>query len=204
MKDQKVRVLIAEDDYLVREELKRALRKLSCELVGEANNGAEALQMVQELKPDIVLMDIKMPIMDGLEATALIQDKCPTPVVILTAYETQTLVEQSSEAGVAAYLTKPPDSSEIQRAITIALARHNDMVELRKVNLELSKALKEIKTLRGILPMCCVCGLIRDDTGVEPGMGAWMKVDTFVHRKTDAKVSHGYCPKCFEKAMEGL
>ena len=69
---------------------------------------------------------------------------------------------------------------------------------------ELQKALAEIKTLRGILPMCCVCGLIRDDNGVEQGKGEWMKVDKYVHQKTDAKVSHSYCPNCYEKAMEDL
>ena len=67
---------------------------------------------------------------------------------------------------------------------------------------ELQKALTEIKTLRGILPVCCVCGLIRDDTGVEYGKGEWMKIDKFVHLKTDAEISHNYCPKCYKKAME--
>jgi hypothetical protein len=62
-------------------------------------------------------------------------------------------------------------------------------------------ALAEIKTLRGILPVCCVCGLIRDDTGVERGKGEWMKVDKFVIQKTDVQVSHTYCPLCYKKAM---
>ena len=66
------------------------------------------------------------------------------------------------------------------------------------------KAEKEIKTLKGILPVCCVCGLIRDDTGTEHGKGEWMKVDKFVTQKTDAQVSHSYCPKCHVKAMEDL
>jgi len=74
--------------------------------------------------------------------------------------------------------------------------------EREKLIQELQNALKEIKTLRGILPFCCVCGLIRDDTGVEQGKGEWMKVDKFVVQKTDAQVSHTYCPNCYEKAME--
>ncbi len=76
--------------------------------------------------------------------------------------------------------------------------------EREKLIKELQKALAEIKTLRGILPVCCVCGLIRDDTGVEQGKGEWMKVDKFVIQKTDAQVSHSYCPKCHKKAMEDL
>lgn len=67
---------------------------------------------------------------------------------------------------------------------------------------ELEFALSEIKVLRGILPVCCVCGLIRDDTGAGHGKGEWIKVDKFVVEKTNAQVSHSYCPKCYEKAME--
>ena len=82
--------------------------------------------------------------------------------------------------------------------------RKKEQKKKEELILELQKALAEIKTLRGILPMCCVCGLIRDDTGVEQGKGEWVKVDKFVHQKTEAKVSHSYCPKCYEKAMEDL
>ena len=64
--------------------------------------------------------------------------------------------------------------------------------------------MSEIKTLRGILPVCCVCGLIRDDTGVEKGKGEWMKVDQFVIQNTEAEVSHTYCPKCYTTAMEDI
>jgi PAS domain S-box-containing protein len=74
--------------------------------------------------------------------------------------------------------------------------------EKEKLIKKLKKALDEIKTLRGILPVCCVCGLIRDDTGVEQGQGEWMKADKFITEKTDAQLSHSYCPNCYEKAME--
>lgn len=190
--ERPVRLLIAEDDYLVREELKRSLKKIACELVGEANNGEVALQMVQELKPDIVLMDIKMPKMDGLEAAALIQEKCPTPVIILTAYETQALVEKSSEAGVAAYLTKPPDASEIRRAITIALARHDDLMKIRKLVWELQESQAEVKTLRGILPICSYCKNIRNDEGY------YERVETYLHKHSGVHFSHTICPSCLK------
>ena len=106
--ERKTRVLIAEDDYLVSESIKRALGKIGYELVGKASDGKEAVSMAIELRPDVVLMDIKMPEMDGLEAAQKIQECCPMPIVVLTAHEAQELVEKASAAGVGAYLTKPP------------------------------------------------------------------------------------------------
>lgn len=85
---------------------------------------------------------------------------------------------------------------------TVNKQLHEEIETRKKTETDLKKALAEIKTLQGILPICCVCGLIRDDTGVAPGKGEWMKVDKFVTQKTDAQVSHGYCPKCHAKAME--
>ena len=135
------RVLVAEDDYLVGEEIGRALKQIGYELVKDVSDGAEAVKMVCAIKPDVVLMDIKMPEMDGLEATRQIQERCPTPVVILTAHESQDLLDQASEAGVSAYLTKPPKPQAIDRAIIIAMARHGDLMELRRRNKELENAL---------------------------------------------------------------
>ncbi len=134
-KRQPTRVIVAEDDYLVCEAISCALEELEFELMDTARDGQEAVELVCSSKPDVVLMDIKMPEIDGLEATRRIQERCPTPVVVLTAYESQDLVREASEAGVSAYLTKPPKPPEIERAITVALARHNDLMELRRLKL---------------------------------------------------------------------
>jgi response regulator NasT len=97
-------------------------------VVGEAAHGLEAVEMPQSLRPDVVLMDIKMPVMDGIGATRLIYERCPTtPVVVLTAYETPELVERASAAGAGAYLVKPTEVREMERAITIAIARFGDI-----------------------------------------------------------------------------
>jgi len=128
---QDVRVLVAEDDYLVCEMIRGSLEEVGYTVVGEAANGFEAVEMTQSLQPDVVLMDIKMPDMDGIEATRLIYESCPTPVVVLTAYETSEFVIEASEAGVGAYLVKPPNVREMERAIVIAMARFGDMMELR-------------------------------------------------------------------------
>lgn len=140
MKHQKpVRVLVAEDDFLISEEIGRNLKKLGFDRVDVACNGQEAMEMTCSLRPDVVLMDIKMPIMDGLEATRRIQSACPTPVVILTAHESQALVEEAGKAGASAYLAKPPRADEIGRAITMAMARHEDLMTLRRQDRELNK-----------------------------------------------------------------
>lgn len=202
----RVRVLVAEDDYLVGEEIRRALDAIGYEHAGLASTGKEAVELVSVLRPDVVLMDIQMPELDGLEAARRIQRDHPTPVVVLTAHESQDLVDEAGKMGVAAYLTKPPRADDIERAVTIAMARHHDLVELRRLyaevemanlqvesqNRELEKALAEIKTLRGILPLCSFCKKIRNDEGF------WERVDVYFSTRTEAEISHGICPDCMK------
>ncbi|NJK98292.1 MAG: response regulator [Bacteroidales bacterium] len=147
MDRSKIKVLIAEDDFLIAEEISRALKNSGYTLSGIAPNGKKAVELTCSLKPDVVLMDIKMPRMDGLEASRLIQEQCPTPVVIITAHESHDLVEKASEAGITAYLTKPPKADEIERAITIALARHKDMLKSRQLIHELEESRHELHLL---------------------------------------------------------
>ncbi len=132
-----VRVLVVEDSHLITQLIRALLEKKGYTVIGEASNGLEAVDMTQSLRPDIVMMDIQMPDMDGIEAAREIYEKCPTPVVILTAYESSELVERASEAHVAAYLVKPPNAEEMERAIIIALSRFRDMMALRQRNQDL-------------------------------------------------------------------
>ena len=213
MDESRLNVLLAEDDYLVCDAVSAAITASGYRVCGTARDGKEAVALTVSEKPDVVLMDIQMPGMGGLEAARQIQDRCPTPVVILTAYESRELVAEATEAGVAAYLTKPPRADEIQRAVAIAVARHEDMCALRRMNAalekerrvvmevrdklairngELRKALNEIKTLRGILPVCCYCKKVRNDEGY------WEQVDAYIHKHTLAEISHGVCPGCLE------
>jgi len=134
---ERVRVLVVEDDYLVGETVRGLLEESGYVVVGEAGNGLEAVEMTQSLQPDVVLMDIEMPGMDGIEATRLIYERCPAPVVALTAHEAKELVVGASDAGVGAYLVKPPKLREMERAITIARARFDDMMKLRRLNADL-------------------------------------------------------------------
>lgn len=130
----KIRVLIAEDDFLVVNLTQAMLKQLGYEVVGAARDGQEAVEMVQQLQPDAVLMDINMPHMNGLEAAKQIYEKRPIAIVVLTALQSQELVERGASAGVGAYLTKPVDVETLDRALRIALARHQDLMELRSLH----------------------------------------------------------------------
>ncbi|MCB0222379.1 MAG: response regulator [Anaerolineae bacterium] len=166
-------------------------------IVGEAADGREAVDLTRTEQPDVVLMDIEMPYLNGIEAAAEIQQHCPTPVVILTAYDTPELIIKASEAGIGAYLRKPPHAKELQIAITVAMARFGDLMELDRLNealrlrnKELQAALDQIKTLKGLLPICAQCKKIRDDEGY------WHEVEVYIREHSDADFSHGICPSC--------
>ncbi len=155
MSQNMLNVLVAEDDYLVCEEIVRAIKKIGYNHAGTAINGEKAVEMTGEMKPDVVLMDIQMPKLDGLAAARLIQQQYPTPVVILTAHETRELVEQASHVGVGAYITKPPKPEEIERAVLIAIARHKDLTALKDLNKQLQNEVesrrKTEETLKNLL-----------------------------------------------------
>lgn len=186
-------VLIVDDDALVCNVIQSELESIGHQVIGRALDGRQAVELAQALHPDIVLMDIVMPDMDGLEATREIQQKCPCPVVLLTAYEDPALLIQASQVGAGAYLIKPPNGSELARTMAIALARFDDLKELRRLNAELRRAMAQIKTLKGLLPFCSYCKSIRDDKGY------WHRVDVYIRDHSEADLSHGVCPKCIKE-----
>lgn len=139
-----IRVVIAEDDFMIQELISRTVKGIGYKIAGTATDGEEAVRMVCSTKPDVVLMDIRMPKVDGLEASVQIQRDCPTPVVALTSYESEDLVEKASRVGIGAYLIKPPDAAAIERAVIIAMARHQDLMEIKKLIDRKDTLLKEI------------------------------------------------------------
>lgn len=183
-------ILIAEDESLVAEMIQGMLEEQGHTVVGVALDGNQAVSMTAALQPEAVLMDIQMPDCDGLEAAQRIAETCPTPVVVLTAFETPEMVDRASEAGVGAYLTKPPNSRELERALTIAKARFHDLMELRHINHRLTEALSAVRQLSGLLPICSNCKRIRD------GQGAWQELEAYIHRYSGAEFTHGICPDC--------
>ncbi len=192
------RVLVADDEFLISDVIQEILAESGYTVVGEAQDGRQAIELTQSLRPDVVVMDIKMPEMDGLEAARQIQEQCPTPIVLLTAHETREFVAGACAVGVGAYLAKPPERSELKRAITIAMARFEDMVDLRRLNEELKGALAKVKRLSGLLPICSSCKMIRDDDGF------WQDVAAYVRDHSEADFTHGICPDCLKELYRGV
>ena len=209
--DKKLRVVIAEDEYLILQDLEGTVRNAGYEPVGCAANGKQALELIATQMPDVAILDIKMPLMGGLEAARNIRDQFQIPVVIMTAYESSEFLDEAREAGVGAYLVKPPEVHRLQRAVALAVARHEDLMEQKRLNRELTATIEklqaakdEITELREFLPICCYCKDIRDDKGY------WHRVEEYIHTHLGSELTHGICPDCKkriwneEKAKGGL
>ena len=130
-------VVIAEDEAIVRLDLREILEEAGYEVAGEAGRGDEAVELVRTHVPDLVILDIKMPGMDGLEAASAISAIGSTAVLILTAFSQRDLVEQARDAGAIAYLVKPFEKTELLPAIEVALARHGELRALEAENAQL-------------------------------------------------------------------
>ncbi len=151
---QKLNILIADDEALIRLDLREMLSDAGHHIVGEAADGAQAVKLARELKPDFIIMDVKMPNMDGLEAAAIIGEENLAPVLLLTAYSQQDIVEKASKAGVSAYLVKPVREEQLFPAMEIAASRFNELQELNKELLDLKDSLETRKLVdraKGIL-----------------------------------------------------
>jgi AmiR/NasT family two-component response regulator len=148
------RVLIAEDEALIRLDLKEMLTEEGYDVVGEAGDGERAVALAEQLKPDLVILDVKMPKKDGIDAAAEITEAQIAPVVILTAFSQRDLIERATDAGAMAYLVKPFTKSDLLPAIELAVARYSEMVSLRAEVADITERLavrKIIDRAKGLL-----------------------------------------------------
>ena len=148
------RVLIAEDETIIRLDLRELLERSGFEVCAEARDGEEAVALARSEQPDVAIMDVKMPKLDGIEAARRILDERPIPIVMLTAYGQQELVSRAVEAGVFGYLVKPFREQDLLPAIETARARHDELAALREEAESLAEALaarKAIERAKGLL-----------------------------------------------------
>jgi len=149
-----MRILVAEDETIIRLDLKDLLERAGFEVVAEAKDGEEAVELARSEQPDLALLDVKMPRLDGIEAARRILDERPIPIVMLTAYGQQELVARAAEAGVFGYLVKPFREQDLLPAIHTARARHEELQALREEAESLQEALaarKVIERAKGLL-----------------------------------------------------
>ncbi len=151
---ERTRVIIADDESLIRMDLREMLTNQGYLVVGEVGDGRSAVNLARELRPDIVIMDIKMPDMDGIEAARVLTEEKIAPVLLLSAYSQQELVQRARQAGVAGYLVKPFRESDLPPAIEVALARFSEFRAMEREVNSLQDALetrKAVDRAKGIL-----------------------------------------------------
>ena len=149
-----VRILVAEDETIIRLDLVEMLQRAGLDVCAEARDGEEAVRLAREHEPDLAIMDVKMPNLDGIEAARRILDERPIPIVMLTAYGQDELVSRALEAGVFGYLVKPFREQDLLPAIRTARARHEELTALREQADSLAEALaarKAIERAKGLL-----------------------------------------------------
>ncbi|PTR32397.1 response regulator receiver and ANTAR domain protein [Rhodococcus sp. OK519] len=148
------RVVVAEDEALIRLDLVEMLREEGYDVVGEAGDGQRAVELAEELRPDLVIMDVKMPRRDGIDAASEIAAKRIAPVVILTAFSQRELVERARDAGAMAYIVKPFSKSDLVPAVELAASRFDEISLLEREVANLSERLetrKLIERAKGVL-----------------------------------------------------
>ena len=149
-----LRIVIADDEPIIRLDLRKTLENMGHQVVAEAGDGAKAVEVARDLKPDIVILDIKMPELDGIDAAKVITTEGIAPVLLLTAYSQKDLVDRAKDAGVFAYLVKPFKEADLLPAMEIAISRYEEFVELENEVSDLENKLdtrKAVDRAKGIL-----------------------------------------------------
>jgi two-component system, response regulator PdtaR len=178
------RVLLAEDEALIRMDLAEMLRDEGYDIVGEAGDGQEAVELAEQHKPDLVIMDVKMPRRDGIDAASEIASKRIAPIVVLTAFSQRDLVERARDAGAMAYLVKPFTVSDLIPAIELAVSRFSEITELEREVATLSERLETRKTVERAK------GLLQAKQGMtEPEAFKWIQRAAMDRRTTMKRVA---------------
>ena len=184
--DKPRRVLVAEDEALIRLDLAEMLREEGYEIVGEAGDGQEAVRLAEELTPDLVILDVKMPVLDGISAAEQIVKNRIAPVVMLTAFSQRELVERAVEAGAMAYLVKPFGKADLIPTIEVAVSR---AAQLKALETEVGDLTERLET-RKVVDRAK--GRLQADSGMsEPEAFRWIQKTSMDRRTTMRAVAEG-------------
>ncbi len=189
------RVIVAEDESLIRIDIVETLRDHGFEVVAEASDGEKAVALAEELRPDLVVMDVKMPLMDGISAAEILTKKKIAPVVLLTAFSQRELVERASEAGALAYVVKPFTPNDLIPAIDIALGRYAQIQALEDEVADMAERLETRKVLDRAK------GILNNTMGLtEPEAFRWIQKASMDRRLTMREVAQTVIDQLAERS----
>ena len=184
--DSRRRVVIAEDETLIRMDLAEMLGEEGYDVVGQAGDGARAIELAEELRPDLVIVDVKMPVLDGISAAERIAGQRIAPVVILTAFSQRELVERARDAGAMAYLVKPFTKSDLVPAIEMAVSRFSELDTLEREVADLNERLETRKAVDRAK------SVLQKELGIsEPDAFRWIQKTAMDLRLSMRQVSEG-------------
>jgi len=178
------RVVVAEDESLIRLDIVEMLREAGYDVVGEAGDGEEAVRLAEEHRPDLVVMDVKMPVLDGISAAERIAAARLAPVVLLTAFSQRELVERARDAGAMAYVVKPFSAADLLPALEIAISRHQEIAALESEVADLGERFETRKAVERAK------GLLQTSFGMsEPEAFRWIQKTSMDKRLTMREVA---------------
>lgn len=179
------RVLVVEDESLIRLDIVETLRDNGFDVIAEASDGERAVELARELRPDVIVMDVKMPKMDGISAAEIIGKENLAPVVLLTAFSQKELVERATEAGALAYVVKPFTPNDLLPAVEIALGRHAQIVALEAEVADLAERFETRKVVD------IAKGILNEKMGLsEPDAFRWIQKASMDRRLTMKDVAN--------------